>query len=293
MIYVITGPTNTGKDRIAIELAKRLGGEIINADAFHVYRQLKIGTNKPREEDFQGVKHHLFEIVGVDENYSIARYQKEARTIIDELLAKNIPIIMLGGSGLYIKAALYDYHFQEEPAVDMSPYEKLDNLSLHNALKTVDERAAMAIHFNNRRRVLRALQIYRAQGNKKSDIPINKDCDPIYETLFFGINFDRADLYLRIVYRVERMIAEGLFAEVKALIDEYGPHRQALLAIGYKESIAYLQGKMTKEEAIDAIIINTRHYAKRQITFVRHQFPMHWINTVDDIIEMGKNGKAS
>lgn len=293
MIYVITGPTNTGKDRIAIELAKRLGGEIINADAFHVYRQLKIGTNKPREEDFQGVKHHLFEIVGVDENYSIARYQKEARTIIDELLAKNIPIIMLGGSGLYIKAALYDYHFQEEPAVDMSPYEKLDNLSLHNALKTVDEKAAMAIHFNNRRRVLRALQIYRAQGNKKSDIPINKDCDPIYETLFFGINFDRADLYLRIVYRVERMIAEGLFVEVKALIDEYGPHRQALLAIGYKESIAYLQGKMTKEEAIDAIIKNTRHYVKRQITYVRHQFPMHWINTIDDIIEIGKNGKAS
>ncbi len=293
MIYVITGPTNTGKDRIAIELAKRLGGEIINADAFHVYRQLKIGTNKPREEDFQGVKHHLFEIVGVDENYSIARYQKEARTIIDELLAKNIPIIMLGGSGLYIKAALYDYHFKEEPTVDMSAYEKLDNLSLYNALKAVDEKAAVAIHFNNRRRVLRALQIYRAQGNKKSDIPINKDCDPIYETLFFGINFDRADLYLRIVYRVERMIAEGLFAEVKALIDEYGPHRQALLAIGYKESIAYLQGKMTKEEAIDAIIKNTRHYVKRQITYVRHQFPMHWINTIDDIIEIGKNGKAS
>lgn len=293
MIYVITGPTNTGKDRIAIELAKRLGGEIINADAFHVYRQLRIGTNKPRSEDFQGVKHHLFEIVDVDENYSIARYQKDARAIIDNLLAKNIPVIMLGGSGLYIKAALFDYRFQDEAKVDLSAFEKLDNANLHDALKAVDEKAAETIHYNNRRRVLRALQIFYSQGNKKSDIPIQKDNAPLYETLFFGIEFDRADLYLRIVDRVQRMVAEGLFSEVKGLIDIYDTNRQAFHAIGYKEAIAYLLGKTTKEEAITAIVSNTRHYVKRQITFVRHQFIMHWIRDVDDIIEISKNGKAS
>ncbi|MDY0345028.1 MAG: tRNA (adenosine(37)-N6)-dimethylallyltransferase MiaA [Bacilli bacterium] len=290
MIYVITGPTNTGKDRIAIDLAKRIGGEIINADAFHVYRQLHIGTNKPKEEDFEGIKHHLFEIVDVDENYSIARYQKETRIIIEDLLAKNIPIIMLGGSGLYIKAALYDYHFKEEPAVDMSQYDKLENKKLHGVLKTVDLAAAETIHYNNRHRVLRALQIYHAQGIKKSDIPIKKDSVPLYKTLFFGIDFDRGDLYLRIVERVQRMINDGLFDEVKNLIHKYGNEQQAFHAIGYKEPISYLLGKITKEQAINDIITNTRHYVKRQITFVRHQFDMHWIKSVDDIIRISKNG---
>ncbi len=292
MIYVITGPTNTGKDRIAIELAKRLGGEIINADAFHVYRQLHIGTNKPKEEDFQGVRHHLFAIVDVDENYSIARYQKEAREIIDDLIAKNIPVIMLGGSGLYIKAALFDYRFKEEADVDLSEYDSLDNQALHNALKVVDAKAAETIHFNNRRRVLRALQIYRSQGIKKSEIPLKKDSEPLYETLFFGIEFERADLYLRIVERVSRMVENGLFEEVRNLINEYGVKQQAFHAIGYKESINYLLGITSREQSINDIITNTRHYVKRQMTFARHQFKMHWINSVDDIIEIS-HGKTS
>ncbi|MFA5421707.1 MAG: tRNA (adenosine(37)-N6)-dimethylallyltransferase MiaA [Bacilli bacterium] len=290
MIYVITGPTNTGKDSVAIELAKCLGGEIVNADAFHVYKQLKIGTNKPRDEDFLGIKHHLFEYVDVSEDYSIARYQSDARQIIEDLIARNIPIILLGGSGLYIKAALYDYRFKDETPVDLSEYEKLNNAELHTILRKVDAASADRIHPHNRRRVLRALQIYFSQGNKKSDIPVLKDEAPIYEAQFFGVEFDRADLYLRIEKRVHRMMEEGLEDEAKSLLARYGDKQQAFSAIGYKEMIEYIHGLISKEEAISQIIANTRHYAKRQITFVRHQFPMQWIKSAADIVANIKHG---
>ena len=293
MIYVITGPTCTGKDAFAIELAKRLGGEIINADAFHVYKGLIIGTNKPKEEDFQGVKHHLFDFIELDDNYSIARYQKDARLIIEDLLDRNIPIIMLGGSGLYIKAALFDYRFKEEDKIDMAIYDAMDNKTLHESLKAIDHAAANNIHPNNRRRVMRAIQIFLAQGIRKSDIPILRNERPLYECMFFGIEFDRGDLYLLIVSRVTKMMNEGLIREVKQLSEKYGDNQQAFNAIGYKEIIEHLQGITSKEEALSNIISNTRHYAKRQITFFRHQFDMHWVKTVDDIIRIAHHGKTS
>ncbi len=290
MIYVITGPTNTGKDRVAIDLAKRLGGEIINADAFHVYKQLLIGTNKPKEDDFQGVKHHLFGFIDVSESYSIARYQIEARAIIDDLLARNIPVIFLGGSGLYIRAALYDYRFQEEKEIDLSKYDNLSNEELYRELQTVDIESSRQIHPNNRKRVLRALKIFMTQGIKKSDIPIVSNNLPIYDVRFYGVEFDRENLYLRISKRVERMVSEGLFEEVKALIKQYGLKQQAFSAIGYKEVIAFYEGKLTQEEAIKTIVTNTRHYVKRQMTFVRHQFPMKWIKNADEILQEENNG---
>lgn len=290
MIYVITGPTNTGKDRIAIELAKRLGGEIINADAFHIYRQLSIGTNKPKDEDFQGVKHHLFGFVDVTENYSIARYQKEARTIIDDLTAKQIPVILLGGSGLYIKAALFDYRFQNEKEVDMSRFTNLTNEELYRELQARDLETSREIHPNNRKRVTRALQIFLAQGTKKSEIPASQNDKPLYNALFFGIEFDRATLYLRIAERVKRMVSEGLFEEVANLTNQYGYHHQAFYAIGYKEAIAHVQGTISQQGAVETIIKNTRHYVKRQMTFVRHQFPMQWIKDTDDIMRIINHG---
>lgn len=293
MIYVITGPTNTGKDAVAIELAKRLNGHIINADAFHVYKQLHIGTNKPNEEDFQGVEHHLFGYVDVDQDYSIAQYQQDARRIINELLSKNIPIIMLGGSGLYIKAALYDYRFQVEEHVDLAYFETLNNQALHEQLQAVDPISARLIHPNNRKRTLRALQIFYAQGRKKSDIPVQKDEPAIYECCFYGIEFDRQELYERIAKRVQRMVDEGLFDEVRSLVDHYGFTRQAFSAIGYKEVIDHLVGKITQADAIESIIVNTRHFVKRQMTYVRHQFSMQWIKGVDDIIRSISDGKTS
>jgi len=290
MIYVITGPTNTGKDRVAIDLAKRLGGEIINADAFHVYKQLLIGTNKPKEDDFQGIKHHLFGSIDVSESYSIARYQIEARAIIDDLLTRNIPVILLGGSGLYIRAALFDYRFQEEKEIDLSKYDNLSSEELYRELQTVDIESSRQIHPNNRKRVLRALKIFMAQGIKKSDIPIVSTNLPIYDVRFYGVEFDRESLYLRIAKRVERMVNEGLFEEVKSLINKYGSKQQAFSAIGYKEVIAYYEGKLTQEEAIKTIVTNTRHYVKRQMTFVRHQFPMKWIKCADEIFQEENNG---
>jgi len=293
MIYVITGPTCTGKDAIAIQLAKSIGGEIINADAFHVYKQLDIGTSKPREESFEDVEHHLFDFVSPDDPYSIARYQKDARRVIDELLAKNIPVVMLGGSGLYIKAALFDYQFREEKPFDMSSYDNLTNNDLHQQLVQIDPHSAKDIHPNNRRRVLRALQIYHTQGILKSDIPTQKSEKPIYRCMFFGPDFDRGIVYLRIVERVNHMVSAGLFKEVKSLVDQYGDHQQALHAIGYKEVIEAIHGEVSKEEAVQNIITNTRHYAKRQITFVRNQFAMHWVKSVDDIIRIANHGKTS
>jgi|LSQX01.3.fsa_nt_gb tRNA dimethylallyltransferase len=292
MIYVITGPTNTGKDRIAIDLAKRIGGEIINADAFHVYKLLKIGTNKPEEDEFEGVNHHLFSYVDIDEEYSIARYQNDARTVIDSLISKNIPIIMLGGSGLYIKAALYDYRFYQEETIDMSKYDHMNNDDLYATLKSFDQHSAQKIHPNNRKRVMRALEIYLSQGIKKSEIPAHKD-NLIYPALFFGVDFDRGDLYMRIMGRVHRMIMDGLFDEVKLLTKKYGSNLQALQAIGYKEAIEYLNGAYTEEETIEKIVTNTRHYAKRQMTFVRHQFVVHWIKNVDDILRIAQHESAS
>ena len=292
MIYVITGPTNTGKDRIAVELAKRIGGEIINADAFHVYKQLKIGTNKPQEDEFEGVKHHLFSYIDIDEEYSIARYQNDARKIIDDLNAKNIPIIMLGGSGLYIKAALYDYQFNQEEIIDMSKYEHMSNDDLYASLQAFDHFSATKIHRNNRKRVMRALEIFLSQGIKKSELPTHKD-KPFYQALFFGVDFDRGDLYMRIMGRVHRMIMDGLFEEVKLLLKKYPSSLQALQAIGYKEAIEYLNGNHSEEETIDKIVTNTRHYAKRQMTFVRHQFVVHWIKNVDDVLRISQHESAA
>lgn len=282
MIIVITGPTCLGKSETAYELAKVLNAEIVNGDAFQCYKEMDIGVAKPEEKYLKEVKHHLYSFVNPDHNYSIAEYQTNLRNKIDELSKQNKNIIIVGGSGLYIRSALYDYDFLEDKNIDMSKYEAMDNRTLHDELRKIDRIEAEKIHMNNRKRVLRAIYIYLSSGEAKSSLVAKQEHKPIYEARFFVRDFDRDLLYKNIDKRVDKMVEEGLENEVRNLYVKYGKKVRSLQAIGYKEFIEYFENKISKENAIELIKKNTRNYAKRQLTFIRHQFPVeYYIDTKD------------
>lgn len=276
MIYVITGPTCLGKSVTAVYLAKKLNAEIVNGDAFQCYKQMNIGVAKPSEELLKEVKHHLYSFVDVDHDYSIAEYQKTLRSTLDEIISRGKDIVLVGGSGLYIRSALYDYEFEEDKSVDMSKYKNMDNRTLHDELVKIDPVEADKIHMNNRKRMLRAIEIYLSTGKMKSEIISEQDHKPIYETRFFVRDLDREVLYERINKRVDQMMKEGLFEEVKDLVKKYSPNCHSFQAIGYKEFLPVINGDETLENAVELVKQHTRNYAKRQLTFIRHQFPVEY-----------------
>ena len=276
MIYVITGPTCLGKSETAVYLAKKLNAEIVNGDAFQCYKQMNIGVAKPSEELLKEVKHHLYSFVDVDHDYSIAEYQKTLRSTLDEIISRGKDVILVGGSGLYIRSALYDYEFEEDKSVDMSKYKNMDNRTLHDELTKIDPAEADKIHMNNRKRMLRAIEIYLSTGKMKSEIISGQDHKPIYETRFFVRDLDREVLYERINKRVDQMMKEGLFEEVKDLVKKYSPNCHSFQAIGYKEFLPVISGDETLENAVELVKQHTRNYAKRQLTFIRHQFPVEY-----------------
>ena len=283
MIIVITGPTCLGKSETAVYLAKKMNAEIINGDAFQCYKQLNIGVAKPSDELLKEVNHHLYSFVDINHNYSIAEYQINLRAKINELLAKNKNIIIVGGSGLYIKSALYDYEFKENKTVDMTKYEKMDNRTLYDALKLIDPSEAEKIHFNNRKRLLRAIEIYLSEGKTKSTLIEEQKHKLIYDVKFFVKNLNREVLYENINKRVDVMMKNGLFEEVKYLYSQYNHNLNALQAIGYKELIDVIENKDTLEHAIEMIKQHTRNYAKRQMTYIRHQFPVNFYENNEDL----------
>jgi len=285
MIIVITGPTCLGKSDTALAIAKKINAEIINGDAFQCYKEMEIGVAKPPKEYFEEVPHHLYSFVDVSHDYSIAEYQNNLRNKIDELLSLGKNIIIVGGSGLYIRSALYDYDFLENRKVDMSKYENMDNRTLHDELRKIDPKQAEIIHMNNRKRVLRAIEIYLSSGQTKSSLVDKQKHKPIYDVKFFVREIDRDELYSRINKRVDLMYESGLENEVKNLYKKYGDKPHALQAIGYKEIIAALDGKYSLEEAKELIKKNSRNYAKRQLTFVRHQFPVTYYKDNRDLLE--------
>lgn len=290
MIYVITGPTCLGKSETAIFLANKIGAEIVNGDAFQCYKEMSIGVAKPSEEDLKKATHHLYSFIDVSHEYSIAEYQLNLRKKIDEIQGRGKDIILVGGSGLYIRSALYDYEFNEQKEVDMSNYEKMDDKTLHLELEKIDPVEATKIHENNRKRVLRAIEIFLSEGKTKSELISEQEHKLIYESKFFVRDMDRDDLYNRINKRVDIMIEQGLVNEVKNIVQKYGKTCRSLQAIGYKEIIEHLDGKITLEEAIELIKKNTRNYAKRQMTFIRHQFPVVFYKNNEDILKEIKNG---
>ena len=286
MILVLTGPTGSGKTDMAISLAKKLGGAIINADAFQVYRELNIATAKPSEAQRLEVPHFLFDFVPISSSYSVYEYQADLRATIADLQEIHKPIIIAGGTGLYIRAGLYDYSFPEEKVVDLSVYEKMDEDTLYAALQKMDPEEAKTIHPHNRIRVLRAIKVYLSSGKKKSEIKAEQKHQPIYDDVyFFGLNAERAPLYERVNQRVEEMFKAGLVEENRALYEKYGETPRAFQAIGVKELCPYFRGEKNLEECKEEIQKNTRHYVKRQETFFRHQFDIHWITREEEILD--------
>lgn len=275
-----------GKSETALEVAKRFNAEIINGDAFQCYKEMNIGVAKPPKEYFDEIPHHLFSFVDINQEYSIAEYQIDLRKTINEIISRDKNVVIVGGSGLYIRSGLYDYSFEQEEKIDMSMYEKLTNEELHNELKRIDPKQAEIIHMNNRKRVLRAIEIYLIQGKTKTEIIESQDHKLQYEAKFFVRNMDRDALYSLIDKRVDAMIDAGLFDEVKTLVAKYGESSKAFQAIGYKELIPVIKGEYDLSRGIELVKKNSRNYAKRQVTFIKHQFPVVFYENTEDLLEI-------
>lgn len=263
MILAIVGPTGVGKTRLSIALAKKYDAVIINCDAMQVYKGMDIGTAKVTEEEKESIPHYLFDMVDVSENYTVFDYQRDARKLLEKFKGKNI--IFVGGTGLYLKAALFDYRFdKEETTFDDTNYtnEELYKLCL-------EKDALCTIHPNNRRRMIRFLM--------KENIE-KVEAIPLYDALFIGLTTERSHLYSIINERVEQMIKDELEGEVKTFYEKQIQSKALQTAIGYKEFYSYFDGKINKDECIELIKKNSRHYAKRQYTFFNHQLPVSWFS---------------
>lgn len=269
-IIVITGPTAVGKTKLSVSLAQQLDAEIINGDAMQVYRNLNIGTAKITEKEKEGVPHHLFDIVDINDFYSVYDYQKDCRRKIEEILERGKKVIIVGGTGLYIKAALYDYHFTDKTTMNM--YENLTNKEILDNLKTYSNN--IDIHPNNRKRLVRLLNKYE----NNEEITNNKH-RLLYDATFIGLTTEREILYKKINDRVDVMFDEGLLEEVNNLKQYYKTSRAFQTAIGYKEFIPFFENQDSLENVKETIRKNCRHYAKRQYTFFNHQFDIKWFNT--------------
>lgn len=271
-IIVITGPTGVGKTRLSLALAQALDGEIINADAMQVYKNLDIGTAKITKEEQANIPHHLFDICDVADSYSVYDYQKDARKKIEEIQKRNKTVIMVGGTGLYIKAALYDYRFkQEDTGCDFS---HLTNEEMYQELLSYDK--DIVIDKNNRRRLERALQYYYQHH---TSISSNKNGDHLlYDAIFIGLTTSRDKLYSIINQRVEAMFQNGLLEEVKYFFERGSASKALMTGIGYKELYPYFRKECTLEEAKENIQKNSRHYAKRQYTFFNNKLSLKWFD---------------
>lgn len=269
MIIAIVGPTGIGKTALSISLAKHYNAEIINFDAMQVYEKMDIGTAKVTKEEMDGVVHHLLSYVDVNTNYSVYDYQKEARSLIDRLLKEKKNIIMVGGTGLYLKATLYDYRFNEEE--DTTCY---DDLSTEELLKRIGKYNYVPKDRNNRRRLVRELK------KLENNIDIDNNGDKLlYDAKIIGLTTDRETLYDRINKRVDIMIENGLVDEVNSLKESFTTSKALKTAIGYKEFIPYFNNEVSLDEVINKIKQNSRHYAKRQYTFFNNQLNVTWYQT--------------
>ena len=274
-IIVITGPTGVGKTKLSVSLAKKLNAEIINADSMQIYKDLNIGTAKITEEEKEGIPHHLFDIKNVNEDYSIYDYQIDARNKIKDITSRNKRIIFVGGTGLYIKSALYDYKLNKENINDN--YDNLSCEELYNELIKLDKN--IVIDKNNKRRLIRALNYYKENNKSINDNKTNK---LLYDVIVIGLTTSRDKLYSIINSRVDIMIDNGLIDEVKYFYDNNVFTKPLINGIGYKELYKYFNSEISLEESIDLIKKNSRHYAKRQYTFFNNQMNVKWFNVCFD-----------
>ena len=285
IVYVIGGPTASGKSKLAVELAKRVNGEIISADSMQIYKEMNIGTAKVNKEEMQGVQHYLVDFVSPDERYSVSNFKKDAEKAIEEILEKGKTPIVVGGTGLYIDSLIYGIEFQNEE-VDLEYREKLNKIadekgleSLYKKAQEIDPEAMKKISINDRKRIIRVLEIYHKTGKTKTEQELQSRKNEVrYEYKVFAITMDREKLYERIEKRVDFMIEQGLIEEVKQILEKYHTFPTAMQGLGYKEVVEYLEGSCTKEEMIEKIKKETRHYAKRQLTWFRKNKETIWLD---------------
>ena len=291
MLIVIIGPTGSGKTEIALKLAEFYHTPIINADAFQIYQDMNVGTAKVAINSEEYKKHYLLDIVKPNQTYSVKQYQEDFRKTYLELKKQYQNIVVCGGTGLYIKAALYDYAFEDEEEADISDLEEMSNEELYALLKKLDAKATKNIHMNNRKRVIRAIQIARTHDVNKSE-SIDQQEHELYfkdeNVKFLFLNPNRDELYSNINARVDQMMSKGLVDEVKELLKKYELSLTAKAAIGYKEVIDYLEGKCSLEECVELIKKRTRNYAKRQVTFFRHQLPCLEFDNKEALLQEAK-----
>lgn len=284
-LIIITGPTAVGKTELSISLAKAVNGEIISADSMQVYRHMDIGSAKITKEEMQGVKHYLIDELEPDEPFHVVLFQQYAKRYMEDIYSRGKIPIIVGGTGFYIQALLYDIDFTDTKE-DSTIRAELEALArdkgaeyLHEQLKQVDEQGAIAIHANNVKRVIRALEFYQLTGKKISEHnEEQRKNDSPYHFVYFVLNNDREVLYDRINRRIDKMLEMGLVEEVKQLYEMgYTKDMVSMQGLGYKEILSYLEGEISLEEAIYILKRDTRHFAKRQLTWFRREKEVVWI----------------
>lgn len=285
-LVILTGPTAVGKTKLSIALAKAINGEIISADSMQVYKYMNIGSAKIKPEEMMGITHYLVDILSPMEDFNVVLFQKYAKEAMEQICAKGKIPILVGGTGFYIQSVLYDIDFTQNDA-DTALRRKLEQLAeekgaeyLHRMLRDVDGKAADSIHANNVKRVIRAIEYYRQTGKKISEHnEAEREKTSAYQSAYFVLNNKRELLYENIDKRVDMMLEEGLEEEVKKLLD-MGCQKEstAMQGLGYKEMIDYLQGNITLEDAVYLIKRDTRHFAKRQLTWFRREKDVVWVD---------------
>ena len=285
-VIVIVGPTASGKTALSIELAKKINGEIVSCDSMQIYRDMNIGSAKPTLEEMQGIKHYMIDVVNPNERFSVAEYKKQAEEAIEEIIKKGKIPIVVGGTGLYADSLIYgieypQIEFDEKYRKELEKQAETEQglQILYNKAKEIDERAMQKISENDKKRILRILEIYHQTGKTKTELEMeSRKKGAKYDFKVFAINMDREILYERINKRVDIMIENGLIQEVKDLLDKYDTFPTAMQGLGYKEVVQYLNKELTKEEMIDKIKQETRRYAKRQLTWFRKNKETIWID---------------
>ena len=285
-VIVIVGPTASGKTSLSIELAKKINGEIVSCDSMQIYKDMDIGSAKPTQEEMQGIKHYLIDVVSPNERFSVAEYKKQAEKAIEEILSKGKVPIVIGGTGLYADSLIYGIEYQEiefdekyRKALEIQAQTDDGLEMLYNQAKRIDEEAIKKISENDKKRIIRVLEIYHQTGKTKTELEAESRKNEVkYDYKVFAINMDRQVLYDRINRRVDIMIENGLIQEVENLLKKYKQFPTAMQGLGYKEVVQYFNKELTKEEMIDKIKQETRRYAKRQLTWFRKNKETIWLD---------------
>ena len=284
-VYVIGGPTASGKSKLAVELAKKINGEIISADSMQIYKDMNIGTAKITNQEMQGIKHYLIDFISPEQRYSVSSFKKDAEDAIEKILSNGKTPIIVGGTGLYIDSLIYGIEFQDEK-IDTKYREELNKIAeieglekLYKKAQKIDPEAMAKISANDRKRIIRVLEIYHKTGKTKTEQEKESRKNEVkYNYKVFAITIPREKLYERINKRVDQMLEQGLIEEVEKILEKYSYFPTAMQGLGYKEVIEYLENKITKEEMIEKIKKETRHYAKRQITWFKKNKETIWLD---------------